>query len=495
MKNYTQKTQCFFFGFSLWKRGFMKPFFRAKDTKLIFLNSLKKLEKFSIQTQDRFFIWGGKFTKEELQRQIAKVLEKQENFEKKIACESFKTQEIQRNLVFKGFNEQEIQKNLAFEGLNKQKSKTGKIVNQSFQKEKNSHTIQNTQEFNQFPQNNEAIYKSQLQQNSQNNTQKQLCKNSKEQMIQQNKFEPNLQESEQEKSFFKPQISFVEDGFIRSICLGSDLTRPFSLTIDSKALYIDPSQQSDLECILQESYFNQSLILRAKELITTLKTHKFSKYNGLKHENITFKAKKDQKIILIPAQVEDDASMLLGGFGLSTLEFIRNIRLENPHSYLVFKPHPDVLSGNRKGLKDEKLILEYCDEILKNVSIDSAINASDEIHTITSTAGFDALLRGKKVFTYGLPFYANWGLTTDKHHSLRRTRKLSLEELVAGTLILYPLYLNPKKKNLCEIELCLAIMLQMQEDYFSKFWVKFANDSRNFLLRKTRRAFEKILKI
>ena len=160
----------------------MKPFFRAKDTKLIFLNSLKKLEKFSIQTQDRFFIWGGKFTKEELQRQIAKVLEKQENFEKKIACESFKTQEIQRNLVFKGFNEQEIQKNLAFEGLNKQESKTGKIVNQSFQKEKNSYTIQNTQEFNQFPQNNEAIYKSQLQQNSQNNTQKQLCKNSKEQM-------------------------------------------------------------------------------------------------------------------------------------------------------------------------------------------------------------------------------------------------------------------------------------------------------------------------
>ncbi|MCW1559067.1 capsular polysaccharide biosynthesis protein, partial [Campylobacter jejuni] len=33
-------------------------------------------------------------------------------------------------------------------------------------------------------------------------------------------------------------ISLVEDGFIRSISLGSDLTRPFSLIVDDKGLYI-----------------------------------------------------------------------------------------------------------------------------------------------------------------------------------------------------------------------------------------------------------------
>ncbi|EOI3894992.1 capsular polysaccharide biosynthesis protein, partial [Campylobacter jejuni] len=96
---------------------------------------------------------------------------------------------------------------------------------------------------------------------------------------------------------------------------------------------------------------------------------------------------------------------------------------------------------------------------------------ADEIHTITSTSGFDALLRAKKVFTYGMPFYAGWGLTKDKYRCERRIRKLSLEELVAGALIIYPRYINPKTKTLCEIEVCLDIMLNLQKAYFSKKYI------------------------
>ncbi|EAJ1413471.1 capsular polysaccharide biosynthesis protein [Campylobacter jejuni] len=299
---------------------------------------------------------------------------------------------------------------------------------------------------------------------------------------------------EQNLTNFTPKVSLVEDGFIRSISLGSDLTRPFSLIVDDKGLYIDPNKPSKLEELLQNEIFDENMLNRAKNIIKILLENRFSKYNGLKHENLKINTKTGQKIILIPAQVEDDASMILGGFGLSTLDLLKEVRSKNQDAYIIFKPHPDVLSGNRVGLKDETLILEFCDEIVKDCSIDSAIKIADEIHTITSTSGFDALLRAKKVFTYGMPFYAGWGLTKDKYRCERRTRKLSLEELVAGALIAYPRYINPKTKTLCEIEVCLDIMLNLQKDYFSKKYIKLVIDFKTFMLRKIRRFYEFLAK-
>ncbi|HEC1749903.1 TPA: capsular polysaccharide biosynthesis protein [Campylobacter lari] len=349
----------YFLGFSKWKREYIKPFFKAKNNKIIFLNSPGELYKANLNPDDKIFIWGKKYDKALLAKD------------------------------------------------------------------------------------------------------------------------------------FKNAIFLVEDGFLRSVFLGSDLTRPFSLIVDSKGLYVDPSKPSDLEDILQNHIFDESLKQRAKKLIATITQNKFSKYNGLKHEKLNFNTNK--KIILIPAQVEDDASMILGGAGFDTLKLLQSVRKANENAFIVFKPHPDVLSGNRKGLKDKSIILKYCDEIIENVSIDSAINACDEVHTITSTSGFDALLRGKKVVVYGKPFYAGWGLTIDLHQIPRRTRVLSLEELVAGVLILYPRYIHPKSKNLCEVELALDIMLKMQKDYFSKFYLRWFMNIRIYTLRKIRRIIEFIL--
>ena len=62
------------------------------------------------------------------------------------------------------------------------------------------------------------------------------------------------------------------------------------------------------------------------------------------------------------------------------------------------------------------------------------------MHTLTSLTGFEALLRAIPVWTYGRPFYAGWGLTQDRLDCPRRGRQLSLDELVAGTLLRYPRY-------------------------------------------------------
>jgi capsular polysaccharide export protein len=78
------------------------------------------------------------------------------------------------------------------------------------------------------------------------------------------------------------------------------------------------------------------------------------------------------------------------------------------------------------------------------------------VHTISSLAGFEALLRGKAVTTYGAPFYAGWGLTTDRLRIPRRCRTASLDELVAAALIVYPLYLDPVTGKPCRVETVIA---------------------------------------
>jgi len=109
------------------------------------------------------------------------------------------------------------------------------------------------------------------------------------------------------------------------------------------------------------------------------------------------------------------------------------VKENNPKSFIIYKPHPDVLSGNRVGHIPKEITDSCANMVVTDISIDSCINVCDELHTLTSGAGFDALLRGKKVFTYGMPFYAGWGLTTDLRECKRRTRKLNLEELIAAT--------------------------------------------------------------
>ena len=97
--------------------------------------------------------------------------------------------------------------------------------------------------------------------------------------------------------------------------------------------------------------------------------------------------------------------------------------------------------------------LRYADEIVGDLPIASLIAMTDEVHVNTSLAGFEALLRGKAVTTYGVPFYAGWGLTNDLGPvPARRTAKRTIDELVAATLLVYPRYLDPVTGLPCPAE-------------------------------------------
>jgi capsular polysaccharide export protein len=84
----------------------------------------------------------------------------------------------------------------------------------------------------------------------------------------------------------------------------------------------------------------------------------------------------------------------------------------------------------------------WCDEAVGNITLSELLPKVNEVHVMTSLAGFEALLRGKKVSCYGHSFYAGWGLTTDMVPMPSRPRQLNVDELVAGALFSYPRYMN-----------------------------------------------------
>jgi capsular polysaccharide export protein len=244
----------------------------------------------------------------------------------------------------------------------------------------------------------------------------------------------------------------MEDGFLRSAGLGSDLTAPGSLVLDPEGIYYDPSRPSRLEQLLQNTVFSATELTRARQLRELLVTSKISKYNLPAAGRLDITARPEQRVLLVPGQVADDASVRLGTQDVSdNLSLVRAVRRAHPDAYIVYKPHPDVLSGNRKGSLRDVADAPW-DLVVGQVPMAACLAAVHEVHTMTSLVGFEALLRGLPVTTYGQPFYAGWGLTHDLAPLARRSRRLSLDELVAGTLLRYPRYVSWSASCFCTAE-------------------------------------------
>lgn len=235
----------------------------------------------------------------------------------------------------------------------------------------------------------------------------------------------------------------IEDGFIRSNGLGVLYSVPYSLIFDDIGIYFDATKPSKLEHMLNNLDISPELISRARCIINSLIENRLTKYNVGYKEKLAVPCNKLR--ILVIGQVDSDASIKYGSPEIrSSLELLRKVRRENSHAYIIFKPHPDVVHGFRDTLGENEDFHKYSDMVVTNISIVNLFDVVDEVHTITSLSGFEAILRNKKVITYGMPFYAGWGLTIDKLSCPRRTRNRTLEELVACALILYPTYIDPE---------------------------------------------------
>ncbi len=251
----------------------------------------------------------------------------------------------------------------------------------------------------------------------------------------------------------------VEDGFVRSVGLGSNLVPPSSITVDRRGIHYDPTRPSDLETLLATADFPPPLIARAERLIGIILRSGISKYGG-NDEHAFPPRMAGRRLVLVPGQVEDDMSVRLGGGGLtSNLDLLRRARALEPEAEIWFRPHPDVDAGHRKGAVRDADLLEHADRVVRGGGMARLLERVDGVHVLTSLTGFEALLRGRTVSCHGTPFYAGWGLTSDLAPvSQRRGRKLTLDQLVAAVLILYPRYLDPVSHLPCPPEVLIHRM-------------------------------------
>lgn len=243
----------------------------------------------------------------------------------------------------------------------------------------------------------------------------------------------------------------AEDGFLRSVGLGAAFNAPASLVFDDEGIYYDPRRSSRFETLALTATFDDALVARAASLRQAIVERRLSKYNDSAER--PFATPSGRLRILVPGQVEDDASMRCGSPEVRTnLELLRRVRARWPDAHIIFKPHPDVVAGYRAGGTDPAQARAFADQIVTDIAMPTLLATVDRVETMTSLTGFEALLRGLAVATHGTPFYAGWGLTEDLLPCPRRTRVLGLDQLVAVALILYPRYVDPLTGQPCPVE-------------------------------------------
>lgn len=264
------------------------------------------------------------------------------------------------------------------------------------------------------------------------------------------------------------KIYHIEDGFLRSVGLGANHHLPYSICLDKTGFYYDYTVPSDLELLLSNYNFDedQKLMDLSCQSIGDIKEMNLSKYNHIKTAMAPLLyGPKIKKRVLVIGQVEDDQSLLFGCEKIMTnVELIELVALENPDAQIIYKPHPDIMAGLRQEISKTESVSHLVEVLRTPISLVDALYEVDQVYTLTSLAGFEALLHGVSVTTVGAPFYAGWGLTDDRQIVERRVRKLSFEQVFAAAYILYPRYLNVLNKKKSSISKTIStIVAQLNE--------------------------------
>ncbi len=268
-----------------------------------------------------------------------------------------------------------------------------------------------------------------------------------------------------------PDTQRVEDGFLRSRGLGAELVPALSLVRDDLGIYYDATRESRLERLILSPPPPGGLA-RAEALRESLIASRVTKYNlATRPLPEAFpQAISSGHRILVPGQVEDDAAIRLATGAVATnLALLRAARAANPGAVILYKPHPDVEAGLRPGAVAEPDLAGLADFVAHAADPVALIDTVDEVWTMTSLLGFEALIRGKPVTTLGAPFYAGWGLTRDlgeipaRRHNAPDGHPLprpGLAQLIHATLIAYPRYYDPLTRRPCPPEVAVERLAQ-----------------------------------
>jgi len=247
----------------------------------------------------------------------------------------------------------------------------------------------------------------------------------------------------------------LEDGFLRSVRLGNQ-DPPLSLIVDDLGVYYDATHPSRLETLIRCPP-SETERARARSLRAAWCAARVSKYNHLRER----RTPPPSPAVLVVDQTFGDPAIAHGLADPRSFQRLLEAALdEHPEATILVKIHPDVFAGRKRGHFDPERLarLERVRVLRRNLHPVSLLEQVEAVYTVTSQLGFEALLWGRRVRVFGMPFYAGWGLTEDELPAPERRARVDLESLIQGALIRAPRYLDPETGERCEVERLLEWM-------------------------------------
>lgn len=248
----------------------------------------------------------------------------------------------------------------------------------------------------------------------------------------------------------------LEYGFISSEDIALKDSPQHSIIICPEVMYYDAIEESAMERDLNSEDFllSKEIKIRVENLINQIIAYKTTKYNHAPIKNIeSIKTSKKPKVLLIDQRF-GDASIKMGLASEDSFELMWKDALALTDHDIYVKLHPDAISGGKESCLS-RLIPKKTPKnvhLLKDETNPySVIEDMDKVFVCVSQMGFEALLMGKEVHTYGMAFYSGWGLTVDKIKPIRPRKKRSLLDVFYIFYIEYSRYFIPHK-GLVDIE-------------------------------------------
>ena len=251
----------------------------------------------------------------------------------------------------------------------------------------------------------------------------------------------------------------LEDGFLRSLGKGRHQP-PLCLLVDDVGVHIDAGAPSRLERLIATP-LSAAQQQRAQRVQALWCEQRLSKLNPDRESPVPA-----GRFVLVVDQSAGDRSIDLGRAGPQSFQRMLQAALrENPDCTVVMKVHPDVIRGRAAGHFQPRDLqhprLQLCADGLHPAAL---LEQAEAVYVVTSQMGFEALLWGRPVHCFGMPFYAGWGLSHDRLAAPDRraaVRPVSLAQLVHACLISYPRCIDPHSRLACPVEeLMQAIGLQ-----------------------------------
>jgi len=248
----------------------------------------------------------------------------------------------------------------------------------------------------------------------------------------------------------------VEDAFLRSLHSGQSGAPTLGLTLDHSGVHFDPSAPSDLETLLAKHPLNDpALLAAATEAQERLTYWDLGKYAASDKEALV----PDGPFVVVADQTRNDASVRASGATDQTFHDMLSAALvEFPDHKVLVKTHPVVRDGQCGGYFEPDRLPERAELYDHPVSPRALLSKADALYTVSSGLGFEAILAGHRPVVFGGPFYAGWGLSDDRFPLPRRKRALSRNQLFAGAMILYPVWYDPFRDALCDVDQVISIL-------------------------------------